>query len=63
MTSEPDELVELVHDLQDELDELRGFVTCRRCSAEPPLPPRWGGDPRARDERPPHSCGKPPWSA
>jgi hypothetical protein len=54
---------EAVAQLQVELEELRAMASCRRCSLPPPPLPRWPGDPRARDYRPPHSCGRARWAA
>jgi len=48
--------------LEAELAGLRRTVDCRRCRMDPPVPPRWYGDPHSRDDRPPHVCGLPLWS-
>jgi hypothetical protein len=39
------------------VESLRRVLTCRRCKLDPPPPARWPGDVRARDRRPPHTCG------
>lgn len=58
------DLLERLGDVEDELDELRAQLTCRRCMEPAPTVGRWGGDPWSRDTRPPmHTCGKARWVA
>jgi hypothetical protein len=44
--------------LETEVAGLRGELCCPRCSTPAPPPPRWPGDPHARDERAACSCGR-----
>jgi hypothetical protein len=48
--------------MEEELANLRAEVRCQRCSESVPEEPRWPGDLHARDLRPPHTCGRSPWS-
>jgi len=45
-------------ELEDEIMDLLRRALCPRCSQPAPPPPRWKGDPWARDRRGPHSCGR-----
>ena len=45
----------------DRLSVVEAERSCLRCQTPPPPPPRWPGDVRARDERPPHRCGRVGW--
>jgi hypothetical protein len=56
-------------DVSDQLDAIEAAIarlvavsTCPRCTQPPPPPERWPGDARARDDRRPHTCGRPRWS-
>jgi hypothetical protein len=51
-----------LHYLDGKVTVLEARLTCRRCSAEPPPLARYYPDARAREYRPPHTCGLPPWS-
>jgi len=44
--------------LRTEVARLEAELRCPRCCATPPPPPRWPGDPWARDLRPACCCGR-----
>ena len=58
-----EEFVARLAALEEEVARLRAEVRCPRCSEPAPPEERWPGDARARDIRPPHSCGREPWCA
>jgi len=53
---------ERIEALEAAVAELMAAIRCPRCSEAPPPPPRWKGDPHARDYRGPHTCGRDRWS-
>jgi hypothetical protein len=53
------ELIECIRWLADRVDAMDARIGCQRCMTPAPPLPRYGHDARARDERPPHSCGRP----
>jgi len=55
----PVALLERLVTLQERVDALEAERYCERCTQPPPPRPRWPGDLWARDDRKPHSCGKP----
>jgi hypothetical protein len=48
--------------LEEEVAQLRAEIRCPRCGEPAPPSQRWPGDAQARDIRPPHTCGRDPWS-
>jgi hypothetical protein len=50
---------DLLDAMRDRLADAQIERSCPRCQEPPPPLPRWPGDPHARDERPPHRCGRP----